>query len=240
MSEAIDPALTYRIRSRGVEKPAVEGHRLPQLVRDFVLARHDELSPDGKRWFAAGEVESLFPSAANARIIRDRLGQTPRQEQEEVESSLVDVDADERVFPREPWYIARGSNVAGPYDQVTITEWYETGRLYDEDQLRPGMKAKWRSLRKAKASGLLQPPPANTCSASPVRLVADPPIWMGPASRSAPSEDGRAEATPRERKKSRQATNNHRRLLIASAVVVIIVTSSLLAWLVYSSGFVRL
>ena len=64
MTYHIDPSVMYRIRSRGVERPAVEGHRLPQLVRDFVLARHDELSEDGVLWFPASEVESLFPSAA--------------------------------------------------------------------------------------------------------------------------------------------------------------------------------
>ena len=214
MSSLIDPDAMYRIRSRGQERPPVEGSRLAQLVRDFVLARHDELSKDGDHWFLAGEVESLFPTVGSLRLIRERLSRDPEPPKPGVDEQQAQggMYEDERQFPREPWYVARASNVAGPYDQLTITQWYEEGCLLDTDQLRPGLHARWRPLLQAKHDGLLEPPPANTCSVNAVHLVADPPVWMGPPCHQ--DESGK-EASPQINSSVSSGDSNVNRMLLA-------------------------
>ncbi len=178
MKFQIEPDLEYRIRSRGIEKSPVPGNRLPQMVRDLLVARHDELSIDGVVWFSAGDVESLFPSSGAANLVRQRQVFEAHEVATDPHAS-VDID-DGRTFPRDPWYVARGSNVAGPYDQLTIVDWYEQGCLVDKDQLRPGLHASWRSMADARKEGLMNPPPANSVSSNAKYLVADPPVWMGP------------------------------------------------------------
>jgi hypothetical protein len=230
MSHPIDPNVMYRIRSRGVQRPAVEGHRLPQLVRDFALARHDELSEDGELWFSASEVESLFPSAASARLIRERLSREPSEHAEEFPTQVED----DRKFPREPWYVARASNVAGPYDQLTITQWYEQGFLRDTDQLRPGLHAKWRPLATARNEGLLAPPPANTCSVNPIHLVADPPVWMEPPTTRATITEDWAPATQQSDQFHSTPFASNLPLILATVGVLVLFFASLvgLAWFV--------
>ncbi|TWU60054.1 hypothetical protein Poly51_03280 [Rubripirellula tenax] len=180
MSFQIDDDTMYRIRSRGVERPAVAGHRLGQMVRDFVLARHDELSEDGLVWFSAGDVDSLFPRIGQANLVRQRQV-FDAHEIAGATTSVVEPEIEMRRFSREPWYVARGSNVAGPYDQVTIVGWYNEGRLFDKDQLRPGLNASWRSMADARSEGLLAPPAANSIAAHANHLIAEPPVWLGPA-----------------------------------------------------------
>lgn len=183
MSFTIDPAGRYRIRSRGVEKPAVDGSELQQLVRNLALARHDELSQDGVTWFPAGSVESLFPSVPTTpRLIRQRQTfdelDVPPAGAAPVQSVVT--DAESLSFARDPWFVARGSNVAGPYDRVTVVTWYREGRLHDNDQLRPGMKESWLSLGQANRDGLLDNIASSEASQRK-HLIADPPVWMGPA-----------------------------------------------------------
>lgn len=179
MSVTIDPAGRYRIRSRGVEKAAVDGAELQQLVRNLTLARHDELSEDGVTWFAAGSVESLFPSVPSTpRLIRQRQTFDELDVPAAPVQSVV-TDAQSLSFARDPWFVARGSNVAGPYDRVTVVTWYREGRLHDNDQLRPGMKESWVSLGQANRDGLMDNI-TNSEASHRKHLIADPPVWMGP------------------------------------------------------------
>ncbi len=180
MSVSIDPSAKYHIRSRGVRRAAVDGSQLEQLVRGLTLARHDELSEDGVTWFAAGLVESLFPSSPSTpRLIRNRQTFDEQDAPAAPVQSMV-TEAESLSFSRDPWFVARGSNVAGPYDNFTIATWYREGRLQDNDQLRPGMNASWVSLGEANRNGML---PSETAIRTAPRkhIVADPPVWMGPA-----------------------------------------------------------
>ena len=224
MSQQIDPDVMYRIRSRGVERPAVVGNRLKQLVRDFVLARHDELSEDGEFWFPAGEVESLFPSTSGDRFVRERLNREPN---EYVDASQANVE-DDRKFPREPWYVARASNVAGPYDQVTVALWYEEGCLRDDDQIRPGLHAKWRPFRMARLEGLLEPPPANSYSVNAMHLVAEPPVWMGP-----PRPTQAANASENSNRKAQRSSNTALGFPIVMATIGAIAFVTLLLFIAW-------
>ena len=171
----IDSAKMYSIRSRGKMRGPVVGHQLLQLVRDGCLARHDELSEDKEHWFLAGDVEYLFPAVESRFVRLRRSGSTDETgygstEQEESDSGI-------RLL-QTPFYVARGSNVAGPYPLSMIAEWYFEGRLFEEDRLRIDVDGSWQLLAQAELDGLFE-----QCDDSQAKhaFVGAPPVWMGPS-----------------------------------------------------------